>query len=214
MQCDEVESACYWRRRSCTACGASGPIDGAPLSGPDEVAIESCYYECGAYFCVDTFNECARPQTRCPHFEYGVDRRVSNEMAMLRACDCKCCARMCAPCVCDECGTMPCGCEGQSDWKVRYGDGWYSTWAAQQTQRSGWRLSFDEAMGTQERPRREVSPEERLLCQRFCVGDSKKYGCRVCKPGLRLFNALSDADSQSGESEDGSGPSEQGAAQQ
>ena len=89
-------------------------------------------------------------------------------------------------------------------WDPRVGSG------AQQTQRSGWRLSFDEAMGTQERPRREVSPEERLLCQRFCVGDSKKYGCRVCKPGLRLFNALSDADSQSGESEDGSGPSEQG----
>jgi hypothetical protein len=128
-RCNEVESACYWRRRHCKACGACGPIDGAPPDAKrDEVELDACSKGCGAHFCVNhdiDFHGC-RQLMECPHLEYDhVALQVSNfNIASNRLlCRCDCCMRRTRKIhECSVCGEMPCICDGHSGWKAMYGE--------------------------------------------------------------------------------------------
>ena len=190
VRCNEVESACYWRRRQCHTWGKSGPIDGGPLAD-GEVQLEACFNECGVFFCE---TDC-RLRTRCPHFENEtIDYRVSNALLASGCllCDCECCERRMEPPVCDACYELPCTCEGQSDWKGLHGKLWAlmhpdapeQTPVRQNEQKRPWCEAI-----------KSMTPEEQ--CEKFCVGRMAKYGCRVCKPGLRLLVGLSDSESSS-----------------
>ena len=127
VRCDEVTSACYWRRRSCIACGADGPIDGSPLENAQDVELELCNMGCGAFFCVQPLSSHCTQATAscCPHLEYtDVTPHVSNpNIAAERfVCSCDCClTRMRKPHPCDVCERMPCACQGKSGWKALYG---------------------------------------------------------------------------------------------
>ena len=125
-RCDEVESACYWRRRKCFACGASGPVDGRPREDGD-VELELC--GCGVVFCRDdSASFSCSLRTQCPHIEdETVDYRVSNEILASghMLCNCACCKRrVFEPPQCDVCYGLPCECDGRSEWKVLHGEVW------------------------------------------------------------------------------------------
>ena len=128
VRCDEVTSALYWRRRSCVACGASGPVDGSSLERPDDVELEPCAKGCGAFFCVQPGFDiwCTQPTGRhCPHLQCtNVPPHMSNTniATMTLQCSCDCCLRRMRKLhPCDVCEKLPCACQGHSGWKAMYG---------------------------------------------------------------------------------------------
>ena len=100
---------------------------------------------------------------------------------------------------CDDCYCLPCACSGQSEWKVLNG----KRWAAKQQLEEETEQIGDaaEQPDVPEKRPEDMSREE--ICQKFCVGPWKAFGCSVCKPGLRLFGPLSKPQGSEDEDIDG-----------